>query len=65
MREKRIAAPVPVPRLVEHDVEQDALATLPDWWRQIDRWMNEGGADARSAAGQDKPGSPARRRESA
>jgi len=59
------AAPAPLHSVTKQPVENDALVILPDWWRQIDRWLNEGGADARSAAAQDKPGSPARRRESA
>jgi hypothetical protein len=37
-------------------VEEDASDILPDWWRQIDRWMNEGGADERPAVSQGKPG---------
>jgi hypothetical protein len=54
------AAPAPLHSVTKQPVENDALVTLPDWWRQIDRWLNEGGADLR----QDKPASPQRERDS-
>jgi hypothetical protein len=30
--------------------EERASDVLSDWWRQIDRWVNEGGAIERTAA---------------
>jgi hypothetical protein len=52
MPSKCIAAPSELPedRLDERPGEEGAFAAFPDWWRQIDRWVNEGGADERTAA---------------
>jgi hypothetical protein len=39
------------PRSVEpRPLEERASDVLADWWRQIDRWMNEGGAEGRPRA---------------
>lgn len=36
------------PSSVEPDSrDKDASGLLADWWVQIDRWVNEGGADER------------------
>jgi len=35
-------------RPVASSVEDDRFRPFPDWWRQIDRWVNEGGADERT-----------------
>jgi hypothetical protein len=31
-----------------YSVEEGASALVSDWWRQIDRWVNEGGAEGRT-----------------
>jgi hypothetical protein len=49
MPERWIAKHVVPPRVGAQAADVEAGATFRDWWAQIDRWMNEGGADERPA----------------
>lgn len=42
MSRNHVALPHSVERLSS---EERAPQLAPDWWRQIDRWVNEGGAE--------------------
>lgn len=63
MPKKCIAMSTGFPATVaKHPVEELAGERGSDWWRQIDRWVNEGGAEKRTTTPSSPQTSRSRRR---